>query len=61
MKTNQKQKFLGLQEINEMEKNEITGGQLGLISIFDTWPIIYCCIDIPPTKDLGPLKDWIVY
>ena len=63
MKTNQKKEFLGLKEINEMEKNEITGGQLGLMSIFEPGPIVYCCIDIPPPGlpgDRGIPGDWIV-
>jgi hypothetical protein len=54
MKTNQKKDFLGLQEINESEKKEVSGG------IDVTLPPIRACYwNIPPIDILigGKLPD----
>jgi hypothetical protein len=56
MKTKEQESvLLGLKEINESERNEVTGGVLYPQDIFG--PIvkipIFCCIDIPPARPIG--------
>jgi len=51
MKTKEQELILlGLEEINDSQKNEVKGGILYPFET-DGYPYIYCCYNIPPAKD----------
>jgi len=51
MKTNEQElALLGLQEINESERNEVKGGVFPAIDIIKVTTIV-CCHSIPPMKE----------
>jgi hypothetical protein len=60
MKTKEQElALLGLQEMNDSEKDEMAGGYIGIGGIIEIFQPI-CCIDIPPRG--GEISgDWIVY
>jgi len=51
MKTKEQESaLLGLEEINDSQKNKIEGGSLYPFETNGS-PYVYCCFDIPPAKD----------